>query len=116
MESAEDAQEKQEKRRLVELVHALLGAHVLHVLRGAHLLVPGRPGEARDRVFGVAGESLRTGGHVLGAGSPKNEVLQSDQKVSYLDHLSLQHIYSRFSIRRIYRNSYINIERNGKDE
>ena len=83
--SAEDAQEKQEKRRLVELVHALLGAHVLHVLRGAHLLVPGRPGEARDRVFGVAGESLRTGGHVLGAGSPKNEVLQSDQKVSYLD-------------------------------
>ena len=64
---------------------ALLGARVLHVLRGAHLLVPGRPGEARDRVFGVAGESLRTGGHVLGAGSPKNEVLQSDQKVSYLD-------------------------------
>ena len=53
---------------------ALLGARVLlqHVLRGAHLLVPGRPGEARDRVFGVAGESLRTGGHVLGAGSPKN--------------------------------------------
>ena len=54
--------------------------------------MPGRPGEARDRVFGVAGESLRTGGHVLGAGSPKNEVLQSDQKVSYLDHLSLQHV------------------------
>ena len=54
--------------------------------------MPGRPGEARDRVFGVAGESLRTGGHVLGAGSLKNEVLRSDQKVSYLDHFSLQHI------------------------
>ena len=83
--SAEDAQEKHEKRRFVELVHALLGAHVLHVLRGAHLLVPGRPVEAGDRVFGALGESLRVGGHVLGAASPKNEVLQSDQKVSYLD-------------------------------
>ena len=83
--SAEDAHEKQEKRRLVELVHALLGAHVLHVLRGAHLLVPGRPGEARDRVFGVVGESLRVGGDDLGAASPKNEVLRSDQKVSDLD-------------------------------
>ena len=92
MGSAEDAQEKQEKRRLVELVHALLGARVLHVLRGAHLLVPGRPGEARDRVFGAVGESLRVGGHDLGAASPKNEVLRSDQKVSYLDHFSLQHI------------------------
>ena len=87
MVSAEDAQEKQEKRRLVELVQlsCLLGARVLHVLRGAHLLVPGWPGEARDRMFGVVGESLRTGGHVLGAGLPKNEVLRSDQKVSYLD-------------------------------
>ena len=54
--------------------------------------MPGRPGEARDRVFGVAGEPLRTGGHVLGAGSLKNEVLRSDQKVSYLDHFSLQHV------------------------
>ena len=63
---------------------ALLGARTCTacVLRGAHILVLGRPGEARDRVFGVAGESLKTGGHVLGAGSPKNEVLQSDQKVS----------------------------------
>ena len=85
MVSAEDAQEKQEKRRLVELVQLSSGACVLHVLRGAHLLVPGRPGEARDRVFGVVGESLRTGGHVLGAGSPKNEGLRSEQKVSYLD-------------------------------
>ena len=83
--SAEDAQEKQEKRRLVELVHALLGAHVLHVLRGAQCRVSGRPVEAGDRVFGVAGESLRPGGHVLGAGSPKYEVLRSDQKVSDLD-------------------------------
>jgi hypothetical protein len=62
------------------------------VLRGAHLLVPGRPGEARDRVFGAVGESLRVGGHDLGAASPKNEVLRSDQKVSYLDHFSLQHV------------------------
>ena len=60
-------------------------AHVLHVLRGAHLLVPGRPVEAGDRVFGAVGESLRVVGHVLGAASPKNEVLRSDQKVSYLD-------------------------------
>ena len=63
----------------------LLAAHALHVLRGAHLLVPGRPVEAGDRVFGAVGESLRVGGHVLGAASPKNEVLRSDQKVSYLD-------------------------------
>jgi hypothetical protein len=55
------------------------------VLRGAHLLVPGRPGEARDRVFGAVGESLRVGGHDLGAASPENEVLRSDKKVSYLD-------------------------------
>ena len=54
--------------------------------------MPGRPGEARDRVFGAVGESLRVGGHDLGAASPKNEVLRSDQKVSYLDHFSLQHI------------------------
>ena len=50
----------------------------------------GRPVEAGDRVFGVAGESLRPGGHVLGAGSPKYEVLRSDQKVSYLAHLGVQ--------------------------
>jgi hypothetical protein len=55
--------------------------------------VPGRPGEARDRVFGAVGESLRVGGHDLGAASPKNEVLRSDQKVSYLDHFSLQHVH-----------------------
>ena len=54
--------------------------------------MPGRPGEARDRVFGVVGESLRVGGDDLGAASPKNEVLRSDQKVSYLDHFSLQHV------------------------
>jgi hypothetical protein len=79
---------------------ALLGARVLHVLRGAHLLVPGRPGEARDRVFGAVGESLRVGGHDLGAASPKNEVLRSDQKVSYLDHFSLQHIGCRVELSR----------------
>ena len=62
--SAEDAQEKQEKRRLVELVHALLRARVLHVLRGAHLLVPGRPVEAGDRVFGAVGKCLTYVGHV----------------------------------------------------
>ena len=62
--SAEDAQEKHEKRRLVELVHALLGAHVLHVLRGAHLLVPGRLVEAGDRVFGTVGKCLTCVGHV----------------------------------------------------
>ena len=43
---------------------ALLRAHVLHVLRGAHLLVPGRPVEARDRVFGAVGEWLTYVGHV----------------------------------------------------
>ena len=74
---------------------ALLGARVLHVLRGAHLLVPGRPVEARDRVFGVFGESLRAGGRVLGLGLPKGEVLRPDQKVSYLDQLSLQHVVTR---------------------
>jgi len=47
--------------------------------------------EAGDRVFDAVGKSLRVGGHVLGAASPKNEVLRPDQKVSYLDHLSLQH-------------------------
>ena len=52
----------------------------------------GRPVEAGDRVFGVAGESLRPGGHVLGAGSPKYEVLRSDQKVSYLAHLGVQRV------------------------
>ncbi len=61
---------------------ALPRAHVLRVLRGAQCGVPGRPREAGDRVFGVAGESMRPGGHVLGAGSPKYEVLRSDQKVS----------------------------------
>ena len=76
---------------------ALLGACVLHVLRGAHLLVPGRPGEARDRVFGVAGESLRTGGHVLGAGSPKYEVLRSDEKVSESDHLGVQRVVRSYT-------------------
>ena len=52
----------------------------------------GRPVEAGDRVFGVAGESLRPGGSVLGAGSPKYEVLRSDQKVSYLAHLGVQRV------------------------
>ena len=52
--------------------------------------MPGRPLEAGDRVFGVAGESLRAGGHVVGVGSPKNEILRSEQKVSYLDHLGVQ--------------------------
>ena len=47
--------------------------------------MPGRPLEAGDLVFGVAGESMRPGGHVLGAGSPKYEVLGSDKKVSDLD-------------------------------
>ena len=54
--------------------------------------MPGRPLEAGDRVFGVAGESVRPGGHVLGAGSPKYEVLRSDQKVSESDHLGLQRV------------------------
>ena len=52
--------------------------------------MPRRPVEAGDRVFGVAGESLRAGGHVVGVGSPKNEILRSEQKVSYLDHLGVQ--------------------------
>ena len=43
---------------------ALLGAYVLHVLIGAHLLVPGRPVEAGDRVFGAVGECLTYVGHV----------------------------------------------------
>ena len=43
------------------------------------------PLDSGDRVFGVAGESMRPGGHVLGARSPKYEVLGSDQKVSDLD-------------------------------
>ena len=43
---------------------ALLGARVLHVLRGAHLLVPGRPVEARDRVFGAVGKCLTYVGHM----------------------------------------------------
>ena len=43
---------------------ALLGARVLHVLRGEHLLVPGRPVEAGDRVFGVIGKCLTCVGHV----------------------------------------------------
>ena len=54
---------------------ALLGAHVLHLLRGAHLLVPGRPVEACDRVFGAGGELLRVAGHVLRLRLPKSEVL-----------------------------------------
>ena len=57
----------------------------------------GRPVEAGDRVFGVAGESLRPGGHVLGAGSPKYEVLRSDQKVSYLAHLGVQRVVGKFT-------------------
>ena len=56
------------------------------------LSAPGRPLEAGDRVFGVAGESMRPGGHVLGAGSPKYEVLRSDQKVSYFAHLGVQRV------------------------
>ena len=56
--------------------------------------MPGRPLEAGDRVFGVAGESVRPGGHVLGAGSPKYEVLRSDQKVSESDHLGLQRVFA----------------------
>ena len=59
-----DAQEKQEKRRLVELVKRSSGQYVLHVLRGAHLLVPGRPVEAGDWVFGAVGECLTYVGHV----------------------------------------------------
>ena len=43
---------------------ALLAVHVQHVLRGAHLLVPGRPVEAGDRVFGAVGECLTYVGHV----------------------------------------------------
>ena len=58
--------------------------------------MPGRPLEAVDRVFGVAGESMRPGGHVLGAGSPKYEVLRSDQKVSESDHLGLQRAHKTY--------------------
>ena len=60
VESAEDAREKQEKRRLVELVQLSSGARVLHVLRGEHLLVPKRPVEAGDRVFGAFGKLAST--------------------------------------------------------
>ena len=86
MGSAEDAQEKQEKRRLVELVQRSSGHMYCMCSEERNVECPGGPPvEARDRVFGVAGESLRTGGQVLGAGLPKSEVLQSDQNVSYLD-------------------------------
>lgn len=54
--------------------------------------MPRRPVEAGDRVFGVAGESLRAGCHVVGVGSPKNENLRTEQKVSYLAHLGVQRV------------------------
>ena len=57
--------------------------------------MPGRPLEAGDRVFGVAGESLRAGCHVVGVGSPKNENLRTEQKVSYLAHLGVQRVSFR---------------------
>ena len=37
-------------------------------------------GGSGDRVFDAVGKSLRVGGHILGAASPKNEVLRPDQK------------------------------------
>ena len=47
---------------------ALLGARVLHVLRGAHVLVPRAACEARVAFFCVAGESMRAGSHILRVG------------------------------------------------
>ena len=85
--SAEDSQEKREKRRLIQLVERSSGHMYSMCSEERNVACPRRPVEAGDRVFGVAGESLRAGGHVVGVGSPKNEILRSEQKVSYLDHL-----------------------------
>ena len=65
--SAEDAQENAGEASIGRACPALLGARVPRYCMcsdGEHLLVPGRPVEAGDRVFGAVGKCLTYVGHV----------------------------------------------------
>ena len=71
---AEDEQGTQQTLRLVELFQRSSGHMFSMCSEERYSECPGGHVEAGDRVFGVAGKLPRSGGHVIGAGSPKNEV------------------------------------------